>query len=551
MDSYRIARPLQAALLLLAAAPLFAEAPALPAPPQVTVGANLKELTFDWEPTEGAVIYRLLEKPDAQSYYTAVGNRIPACRPRAAHPVAVHLQRWDEARYAVQACNPDGCTRSKDVFPRELMLDTIGYAKTTNTDAEDRFGSVLAISSDGSTMAVAAERESSSASGVNGYQVDNSSPNSGAVYVFHRKGRQWAQKAYLKAGENQQRQQFGAALAISGDGSILAVGTPGQDSTQLNSGAVFIYRRAADHSWHLMATLPSPYPQFNDQFGRSVDLSLDGRTLKVSSLLPRDGAGNPEGRTHIYTRHDSNYQHVVTLLPAYADDICPSTRMSSDGRTLVESCFSNRTGRMRLVTRKLLDGFWVYVTDQPLPSFMVDQPLALNHFGDRMAITLAGVDLSQCDSRWVQLHHWNGAAWIEEGRLERPTSPTCASPAELAAFGRALAFEKYGELFVAGDSMSSHARAGVADSGFAGTEQRGSVMLWQRHQSGWAAWWQPRAVIGASNPALDDAFGTAVGLSGNGRILAVGAVGEDSGARGMDGNQASNSRPDSGAVYLY
>jgi hypothetical protein len=42
-----------------------------------------------------------------------------------------------------------------------------------------------------------------------------------------------------------------------------------------------------------------------------------------------------------------------------------------------------------------------------------------------------------------------------------------------------------------------------------------------------------------------------VGLSGNGRILAVGAVGEDGGARGMDGNQASNSRPDSGAVYLY
>jgi trimeric autotransporter adhesin len=529
---------------LLLSAPLLAQQPpGRPAAPQVTVGANLKELTFDWEPVEGAVVYRLLEKLTDRSYYTAVGNRIPAWRPRATHPIAVHLHNWNETRYAVQACNAAGCTRSAEIFPVDLKLDTIGYVKASNTGAQDRFGNVLAISSDGSTMAVAAEREASSASGVNGNQADNSSASSGAVYVYRRTGRAWAQEAYLKAGANQPQQQFGAALAISADGSILAVGTPGQDTTLENSGAVFVYTRAADNSWHLMTTLSGPNPQANDQFGYSVDLSLDGRTLKVSSRLPLDGGGNPEGRTHLYVRPDLQWQHSVTLLPHYAGDICPSTRMSTDGRTLVASCFSNPFGTMRLVTRKLANGTWVHASDMPLPYFMVEHPLALNHRGDRMAITLAGVDLSNCNSRWVQVNRWDGGGWVQEGLLGRPFSFTCPTLTELAGFAKALAFEKYGELIAVGDSM------GVAGSGWG--NPLGMVTLWERTYSSTSVWWQSRSILDAPNPQLDDRFGSSVGLSGNGRILAVGAVGEDSAARGIDGNQNSESSANSGAVYLY
>jgi hypothetical protein len=58
-------------------------------------------------------------------------------------------------------------------------------------------------------------------------------------------------------------------------------------------------------------------------------------------------------------------------------------------------------------------------------------------------------------------------------------------------------------------------------------------------------------LIKAPNPAAGDYFGTSVALSGNARILAIGAVGEDSAATGIDGNQLSNSSTDSGAVYLY
>ncbi len=61
------------------------------------------------------------------------------------------------------------------------------YLKASNTGAGDGFGIVVAVSGD--TVAVGAESESSNATGVNGNQIDNSAPGSGAAYVFVGVGR--------------------------------------------------------------------------------------------------------------------------------------------------------------------------------------------------------------------------------------------------------------------------------------------------------------------------------------------------------------------------
>ena len=55
------------------------------------------------------------------------------------------------------------------------------YLKASNTQADDRFGSSVALSGD--VLAVGADREGSNATGVNGDQADNGAPNSGAAYV--------------------------------------------------------------------------------------------------------------------------------------------------------------------------------------------------------------------------------------------------------------------------------------------------------------------------------------------------------------------------------
>jgi hypothetical protein len=59
-----------------------------------------------------------------------------------------------------------------------------GYAKASNADAFDEFGSSVAVSGDGRTIAVGARMESGSATNLNGNQNDNDAGQSGAVYLL-------------------------------------------------------------------------------------------------------------------------------------------------------------------------------------------------------------------------------------------------------------------------------------------------------------------------------------------------------------------------------
>jgi hypothetical protein len=57
------------------------------------------------------------------------------------------------------------------------------YLKAPNADEFDQFGSGVALSADGATLAVAANGEDSGSS-IDGDQNDNSLRDSGAVYVY-------------------------------------------------------------------------------------------------------------------------------------------------------------------------------------------------------------------------------------------------------------------------------------------------------------------------------------------------------------------------------
>ena len=136
------------------------------------------------------------------------------------------------------------------------------YVKASNTEADDFFGQSLALSGDGNTLAVGADREDSAAIGVNGDQADNNARFAGAVYVFTRDtGGVWTQQAYVKASNTdagdrfgQSEDFFGQSMALSGDGNTLAVGAFGErsaatgvngdqaDNSASAAGAVYVFR---------------------------------------------------------------------------------------------------------------------------------------------------------------------------------------------------------------------------------------------------------------------------------------------------------------------
>lgn len=127
------------------------------------------------------------------------------------------------------------------------------YVKASNTGASDDFGASIALSADGDTLAAGAPQESSSAIGIDGDASDDSATNSGAVYVFIRGANTWSQQAYLKASNTQEFDNFGSSIALSSDGSVLAVGAAREDSSAtgiggnqtdnsaLVSGAVYLF----------------------------------------------------------------------------------------------------------------------------------------------------------------------------------------------------------------------------------------------------------------------------------------------------------------------
>ncbi len=146
----------------------------------------------------------------------------------------------------------------------DTVTQMIGYVKASNTEAGDQFGymNAIALSADGSILAVGARQEDNGATGVitDGSETTDTSTetDSGAVYLYSNASGSWAQIAYVKASNTEDSDTFGNSVALSSDGSTLAVGADGEDngatgvitdgseilgdtSTASASGAVYLY----------------------------------------------------------------------------------------------------------------------------------------------------------------------------------------------------------------------------------------------------------------------------------------------------------------------
>jgi hypothetical protein len=111
-------------------------------------------------------------------------------------------------------------------------------------------------------------------------------------------------------------------------------------------------------------------------------------------------------------------------------------------------------------------------------------------------------------------------------------------------FGRSVALS--GNTLVVGAMSEGSAATGVngnqADNN---AKSSGAVYVFTRT----GGVWSQEAYLKASNTDVGDIFGVSVALSGD--TLVVGALGEDSAATGVNGNQADNNAFDSGAVYVF
>jgi FG-GAP repeat len=179
------------------------------------------------------------------------------------------------------------------------------YLKASNTDIPDRyfadgFGYAVAISGD--TAVIGARYEDSNSTGVNGIESDNGAKDSGAAYVFVRRGNDWTQQAYLKASNTEADDRFGETVAVSGDTIVIGADEEDSNATGINgsqivniaanSGAGYVFVRNGTN-WAQQAYLKASNTQSYDYFGNSVALS--GDTVVVAAYQEASNATGVNG----------------------------------------------------------------------------------------------------------------------------------------------------------------------------------------------------------------------------------------------------------------
>ena len=137
--------------------------------------------------------------------------------------------------------------------------DTSAFALDSPVSGSlDRFGSSVAV--DGNTLVIGSPGSDAGASAAGMVSVHDLSASKPTAVL-----------ATLEDPAPGVDENFGAAVAISG--SIVAVGSPGDDDGAADTGRVFLYNLgnlpATDPSW----TLANPTPETGDRFGSTVAIS--------------------------------------------------------------------------------------------------------------------------------------------------------------------------------------------------------------------------------------------------------------------------------------
>ncbi len=277
---------------------------------------------------------------------------------------------FDGSTLAVGSAGEDGSGLGVGALSDELATDagavyvftkTLGvwsqqaYVKASNTGASDFFGVSVSLSDDGNTLAVGADREDTSAVGINAVE-DNLSADSGAVYVFTRSVGTWSQQAFVKPSTTHTGDYFGSAVSLSGDGTTLAVGAKNEDSFTFgigtipntgasNSGAVFVYTRTGT-VWSEQEYIKANNTGATDVFGSAVTLSTNGNTLVVAA--PReDFLGTDSGAAYVFVRNTLGVWSQQTMLKASNAGLGylfgSSVSISGDGNTLAVGQSSDKS----------------------------------------------------------------------------------------------------------------------------------------------------------------------------------------------------------------
>jgi FG-GAP repeat len=432
------------------------------------------------------------------------------------------------------------------------------YLKASNTGAQDFFGKV-AISGD--TAVVGAPFEDSNATIINGNAASNRAKNSGAAYIFVRKSGVWTQQAYLKASDGKAGDEFGFAVAISGETVVIGAfaktttttttgtGTTLATVTAPYTGAAYVFTRT-DTTWTQQATLKASNPDAYDAFGYSVAVSGDTVVVgaigessatskivatKVNNTLAQAGAAYvflQSGTTwtqqaYLKASSPQRLSHFGIAVAISGDNIVVGAPNESkaEGAAYVFTRSNAKWGKPKLLKARNAN--------------------AGDHFGRAVAISgdtliVGAPDEASAATKVGGKQNNNRAPGAGAAYLFSRTNGIWSLPVYLKS-SKSSAGDAFGSAVAVDDELAAVGAPGEDGGG----KNSGAAYLFVQSDK----IWDEQLVLRASDRDSGDQLGSSVVISD--KTVICGAEGEASNAKGVNGNRFNNSSKNSGAAYIF
>jgi len=274
-------------------------------------------------------------------------------------------------------------------------------SKLYGEESGDEFGSSLAMSSDGTTIAIGARSN------------NGNGDRSGHVRAYGFNGTDWSQLGSDIDGE-ESGDEFGTSLAMSSLGNILAVGARLNDGNGIESGHVRVYG-FYESDWIQLGSDIDGDGEY-DWFGSNVAMSSVGNTIAINK-------GLENGYVRVYGFHQNNWIQIGSDIDEEEskDLFGFSIAMSSNGNYLaIGAPFNNgngeKSGHVRVYAFNGTD--WSQVgTDidgeesEDWSGFSVE----MSSDGNTIAIGALYNDGNGKNSGHVRVYRFDGTDWIQVG----------------------------------------------------------------------------------------------------------------------------------------
>ncbi|MGQ0620177.1 MAG: Calx-beta domain-containing protein [Panacagrimonas sp.] len=342
---------------------------------------------------------------------------------------------------------------------------------------------------------------------VGAFQDDNPSSDQGSAYVFVRSGSAWTQQAKLSANDGAGGDFFGFAVAVSSDTAV--IGAFFDDSPNGNQGSAYVFVRSGV-AWTQQAKLTASDGAANDFFGRAVALS--GDTAVVGAPLDDSPAGD-QGSAYVFVRSGTIWtqQAKLTAGDGAAGDRLGYLAVGISGDTVLVAADLDDNpgvdqGSAYVFTRSA--GSWSQQAKLSAAEGAAGDQLgtSVSVSGDTAVVGAPNDDIgTNSDQGSAYVFVRTASGWSEQARL----IASDGAPGDLFGFNVAVS----GDTAVLGAFRDDH-----SDS------DQGSAYVFVRSGTSWT---QQQKLV-ASDGARGDVFGYSVAVSGE--TVVVGAIDDDVGA---------------------